>query len=147
MPLPDGAALVDFCSPEQLEGFEKSVKENGDGWRLPLPALEELDDGKNLVDLTAADLALIEKLAPPQPFDAARQRASLKNPRRKDLPKLAVWCEDSSAVIREFLQNAPPLFDELRDEKFDFVDLPTGHYPMFTRPAELAEIIIKAAEK
>lgn len=146
-PLPDGAALMDFYSPEQLAKFEKSINENGDGWRLPLPLREDFDDGKNLIDLTEEQLSLIEKLATPQPFNTARQRTSLKNPLRKDLPKLAVWCEDSSEEIREFLKDAPPLFDELRDEKLEFVDLPTGHYPMFTRPKELAEILIKSAEK
>jgi pimeloyl-ACP methyl ester carboxylesterase len=140
----DGAALVDFYSPEQLEKFEKSIKENSDGWRLPLPSREDLDEGKNLLDLTDADKALIEKLATPQPFNAARQKTSLKNPRRKDLPKLAVWCEDSSEEIREFLKDDPPLFRELKDETFEFVDLPTGHYPMFSRPAELAEILEKS---
>ena len=101
-PLPDGAALVGFYSPEQLEKFEKSINENGDGWRLSLPSREDFDDGKNLIDLTEAQLALIEKLATPQPFNAARQRTSLKNPLRKNLPKLAVWCEDSSEEILDF---------------------------------------------
>lgn len=146
-PLPDGAALVDFNSPEQLAKFENAVNEKGGGWRLPLPSREDFDDGKNLIDLTEEHLSLIEKLATPQPFNAARQKLSLKNPLRKDLPKLAVWCEDSSEEVREFLKDAPPLFDELRDEKFEFVDLPTGHYPMFTRPKELAEIFIDSTEK
>lgn len=143
-PLADGAALTNVYSPEQLAKFEREIMEKGDGWKLPLPAREDFDDGKNLIDLTEADLALIEKLATPQPFNAARQPASLKNPRRRDLPKLAIWCEDTSAEIREFLKDAPPLFDELQDENFEFVDLPTGHYPMFSRPRELAEILEKS---
>lgn len=146
-PLPDGAALVDFYSPEQLEKFEKSINENGDGWRLPLPSREDLDEGKNLLDLTEEDKNLIEKLATPQPFNAARQKASLKNPLRKNLPKLAVWCEDTSEDVRKLLKQDLPLFSELKDEKFEFVDLPTGHYPMFSRSAELAEIFIKAINK
>jgi pimeloyl-ACP methyl ester carboxylesterase len=145
-PLPDGAALVDFYSPERLEKFEKTIAENGEGWKLPLPSREDFDDGKNLIDLTEADLALIEKMATPQPFNGARQRTSLKNPRRRDLPKLAVWCEDTSEEIREFLKDAPPLFSELKDENFEFVDLPTGHYPMFSRARELADLLVKASE-
>ncbi len=140
-PLADGAALIDVYSPEQLEKFEKEIAEKGDGWKLPLPAREDFDDGKNLTDLTEADLALIEELATPQPFNAARQKTSLKNPRRKDLPKLAIWCEDTSEEIREFLKDAPPLYSELKDENFEFVDLPTGHYPMFSRPEELADLL------
>jgi pimeloyl-ACP methyl ester carboxylesterase len=146
-PLPDGVAHADFYSPEQLEKFEKSMAENGGGWRLPLPSWEDLDDGKNLKDLTAEDKKLIEKLATPQPFNASRQKISLKNPRRRDLPKLAIWCEESSAEVREFLKQDLPLFSELKDPNFEFADLPTGHYPMFSRPAELADLLIRAAEK
>ncbi len=145
-PLPDGAALVDFYSPEQMEKFEKTINENGEGWKLPLPSREDFDDGKNLIDLTEAQISLIEKLATPQPFNAARQKVSLKNPLRKNLPKLAVWCEDTSEDVRELLKEDLPLFSELKDENFEFVDLPTGHYPMFSKPSELAESFIKAAE-
>ena len=145
-PLPDGAALIDFYSPEQLEKFEKSIRENGDDWKLSLPSWQDLDQGKNLQDLTEADKNLMEKLATPQPFNAARQKVSLKNPLRKDLPKLAIWCEDSSEEIRELLKQDLPLFSELKDENFEFVDLPTGHYPMFSRTVELADLLVKASE-
>jgi pimeloyl-ACP methyl ester carboxylesterase len=145
-PLPDGAALIDFYSPEQLAKFERSINENGDGWKLPLPSWEDLDEGKNLLGLTAADKELIEKLAAPQPFNAARQKVSLNNPRRKDLPKLAVWCEDSSADVREMLKEDLPLFSELKDENFEFADLPTGHYPMFTRPAKFTDLLHRSVK-
>ena len=145
-PLPDGAALIDFYSPEQLEKFEKSVAENGDGWKLPRPSWEDLDDGKNLLDLTGEHKNLLERLATPQPFNAARQKVSLTNPARKNLPKLAIFCEDSSEDVRELLKQDLPLFSELKDPNFEFVDLPTGHYPMFSRPAELADLLDKAAK-
>ncbi len=145
-PLPDGAALIDFYSPEQLEIFEKAVSKNGDGWNLPFPSWEHLDQGKNLQDLTDADKELIEKLATPQPFNAARQKVSLKNPLRKDLPKLAIWCEDSSEDVRELLKQDLPLFRELQDPNFEFVDLPTGHYPMFTRVSELTDLLDKSVK-
>lgn len=140
-PLPDGAALIDFYSPEQLEKFEKSISKNGDGWKLPLPSWKDLDQGKNLQDLTEADKELMENLATPQPFNAARQKVRLKNPLRKHLPKLAIWCEDSSEDVRELLKQDLPLFSELKDPNFEFVDLPTGHYPMFSRVSELAELL------
>lgn len=145
-PLPDNISQIDFYSPEQLEKFEKSIAEHGDGWKLPLPSWQDLDDGNNLKDLTDVDKNLIEKLATPQPFNPARQKVSLKNPLRKDLPKLAIWCESSSDEVGELLKEDLPLFSELKDENFEFVDLPTGHYPMFSRPAELADLLMKAAE-
>lgn len=146
-PLPDGAALIDFYSPEQMEKFEKAIAEKGDGWKLLLPSWEDLDEGDNIKDLTDADKQLIEKLATPQPFNPARQKVSLKNPKRGSLPKLAIWCETTSGEVREMLKEDLPLFSELKDENFEFADLPTGHYPMFSRPKELADLLIKALEK
>lgn len=140
-PLPDGASQADFYSPEQLEKFEKMIAEKGDGWKLPLPSWEDLDEDNNLLDLTEADKARMEKLATPHPFATARQKLSLTNPKRRALSKLAIWSEVSSDEIREMLKEDMPLFSELKDENFEFVDLPTGHYPMFTRARELAEIL------
>jgi len=145
-PLPDGTAQIDFYSTEQLEKFETSILKNGGGWKLPLPAWEDLDEGKNLDGLTDADKNRMEKLSTPQPFAPTRRKVSLKNPLRKDLPKLAIWCEMSSEEVRELLKEDLPLFSELKDENFEFADLPTGHYPMFSRPAELADLLEKSAK-
>ena len=145
-PLPHETAQIDFYSPEQLGKFEKSVAEDGDGWKLPLPSWQDLDDGKTLRDLTDEHKKLIERLATPFPFAAARQKVSLTNPKRRELPKLAIWCEDPSEDVRELLKQDLPLFSELKDENFEFVDLPTGHYPMFTRAARLAEILDQATK-
>jgi hypothetical protein len=105
-----------------------------------------LDEGRNLDGLTEADKKSMEKLSTPQPFAPARQKVSLRNPRRKDLPKLAIWCESSSDEVRELLKEDSPLFSELNDENFEFADLPTGHYPMFSRPGDLADLLDKAAK-
>ena len=145
-PLPDGTAQIDFYSPEQLEKFETSILKDGDGWKLPLPSWEDLNEGKNLDGLTETDKNLMEKLSTPQPFAPARQKVNLKNPLRKDLPKLAIWCEMSSEEVRELLKEDLPLFSELKDENFEFADLPTGHYPMFSRPAELADLLEKSTK-
>ncbi len=51
-PLPDGVATIEFQSPERLAAFENAVATHGDGWRLPLPSWNELDEGNNLKDLT-----------------------------------------------------------------------------------------------
>jgi len=145
-PLPDGAAHAEFYSPEQIEKFENSMRENGTDWQLPLPSWKDMDEGNNIKDLTGDDKKTIEKLATPQPFNASRQKLSLKNPKRRDLPKLAIWCESGSDEINELLKQDLPLFSELKDPNFKFVDLPTGHYPMFTRASELADLLLKASE-
>jgi pimeloyl-ACP methyl ester carboxylesterase len=143
-PLPDNTALVDFYAPAQLAAFQRAVEERGDGWRLPLPSWEELDQGDNIKGLTAKDKKRIERLATPQPFNAARQKISLKNPARRDLPKIVVLNTYSAARVKELIDSGAPLFQEMNDPNLVFAELPTGHYPMFSRPAELSDILLEA---
>jgi pimeloyl-ACP methyl ester carboxylesterase len=141
-PLPDGAAHVDFYPPEQLAGFEKAIAEHGDGWKLPLPSWQEMDEGDALKDLTEQDKKRIEKLATAQPFNASRQKISLKNPARRELLKVVILTTYTTAQIKALIALGTPLFQELADPNLTFVELPTGHYPMFSRPTELTEILL-----
>ena len=143
-PLPDGVANVEFYDPEQLAGFEKAVAESGDGWRLPLPSWNEMDEGDNLKDLSEKDKQRIETLATAQPFNASRQKLSLKNPARRELPKVVILSTYTAAQAKELVESGAPLFQELADPNLTFVELPTGHYPMFSRPTELAEMLLEA---
>jgi hypothetical protein len=36
-----------------------------------------------------------------------------------------------------------PLFKELSGPEWRFVELPTGHWPMFSRPEDLAELLLE----
>ncbi len=142
-PLPDGTAQIDFNEPEELAAYEKSVAEKGDGWKLPLPSWKDLDQGDNLKDLTAEDKKHIEKLATPQPFNASRQKLSLKNKARRKLSKVVILTTFTAAQAKEMLASDSPLFKELADPNLTFIELPTGHYPMFSRPQELTEILLE----
>ncbi len=146
-PLPDGVATVDFYSPGRLAAFEKAIAERGDGWRLPLLSWNELDEGDALKDLTEKDKNRIEKLATAQPFNPARQKLSLKNSARRELPKLVILCTHTVAQIKERIDSGAPLFQELADPNLTFVELPTGHYPMFSRPIELTEVLLETQSK
>lgn len=141
-PLPDGAAHVDFYPPEQIAEFEKEIVEHGNGWRLPLPPWKEMNKGGGLKDLTEKDKKHIEKLATPQPFNASRQKISLKNKSRRKLPKVVILSTFTAAQAKEMINSGKPLFKELADPNLTFIELPTGHYPMFTRPAELTKIFL-----
>lgn len=145
-PLPDGAATIDFYQPKQREAFEKSVTEDGEGWRLPLPSWEKANQGDNLKDLSETDKSHIEKLATPQPFNAARQKLDLKNPARKNLLKLAILCTFSTRQVNNLIESGAPLFQELADPNFEFAELSTGHYPMFSHSADLAEMLKNSTE-
>jgi pimeloyl-ACP methyl ester carboxylesterase len=50
--------------------------------------------------------------------------------------------------IREWIAQGSPWVAELaRLRDYELVDLPTGHWPQFTRPRELAEAILAAIER
>jgi pimeloyl-ACP methyl ester carboxylesterase len=145
-PLPDGAALINFYQPAQRAVFEKSVAEQGDGWLLPLPPKNSPLLAESLKDMDDEAWTRFEKLATPQPFNVALQKLDLKNPQRKDLPKFAILSSFTTAQVKELIASDAPIFQELADPKFEFAELPTGHYPMFSRPIELAGLLNEAAE-
>jgi len=145
-PMPDGSALIDFYQPEQRKTFEKSVAEQGDGWLLPLPPRDSPLQTNNLKGVSDEMWARFEKMATAQPFNVSLQKLDLKNPARKNLSKLAIFSMFSTAQVREMIGSGAPLFQELADPNFEFADLPTGHYPMFSRPVELADLLAKTVE-
>jgi pimeloyl-ACP methyl ester carboxylesterase len=68
----------------------------------------------------------------------------LTDERRYDVPVVAVCPEFSPAQAREWIDDGD--VPELAKAKhLDLVDLDSGHWPMFTRPAELARLLAAAA--
>jgi hypothetical protein len=43
------------------------------------------------------------------------------------------------------VDGGPPLHTELGRFDVTYVDMPTGHWPMFSRPADLAAELVRAA--
>jgi hypothetical protein len=56
-------------------------------------------------------------------------------------------CEFSSNMLQELIAEENPYTAELaRIRSVTYVDLPTGHWPQFTKPQELAVAILAAIE-
>jgi pimeloyl-ACP methyl ester carboxylesterase len=140
-PLPDGIAQVDFYLPDMRSMYEERVATQGNGWGLPLSPWEEMDQGAMLDGLGEAERTLMRSRATDMPFGAATQPLRLSNPAREQLPRLAICCIFTSTQVREMAASGGPLFSELADPQFQFIDLPTGHWPMFSRPDELADLL------
>jgi pimeloyl-ACP methyl ester carboxylesterase len=113
-----------------------------DGVELPLPSREELEAGENLDGLTEEQLETFRRRAVPQPAASMREAAELRNDARLDVSSTVIctgapsdqvkaWAEEGYA----WLAGLPELHD------VTWVDLPTSHWPMWSRPQELAEII------
>jgi hypothetical protein len=113
-----------------------------EGVELPLPAAEQLADEENLDGLSVEQLETFRSRAVPQPGAVLRDAAELTNDARLDLPSTVICtgftAEQYKAAIEEGYSFLAGL-KELRN--VTWVELPTSHWPMWSKPRELAAII------
>ena len=113
---------------------------------LPLPPFDELTQQASLEGMSIAAQGRFRERAVPEPGPVLREAVSLANPARRDVPTTLVCCSISSVQVRELAAGGHPMFAEVAAlTRAEFVDLPTGHWPMWSRPAELAAAIDAAA--
>lgn len=109
---------------------------------LPLPDFEVLAERASLEGLDADALVRFRNLAVPEPGPVLRQVVELSNARRLTVPTTLVCCSIPSAQIMELAQAGHPMFAEIAKlQRLDVIDLPTGHWPMWSRPDGLAAVI------
>lgn len=70
----------------------------------------------------------------------------LTDERRFDVPVVVVCPEFTPAQAQEWINayDAPEL---AQAQHVDFVDIDSGHWPMVTKPTELARILAEAADR
>ena len=62
------------------------------------------------------------------------------------MPTTLVCCSIGSAQVRELADAGNAMFAEVANlTNVGFVDLPTGHWPMWSRPNDLAHVIADAS--
>jgi pimeloyl-ACP methyl ester carboxylesterase len=111
---------------------------------VPLPDWSFFDDA-DLVDLDDELRAAFRARALPSPLQVAAGRQELSDERRYDVPITVIACEFPSADLREWMAGGEPELAELAAVRtVRFIDLPTGHWPQFTRPRDLGEAIVRA---
>jgi pimeloyl-ACP methyl ester carboxylesterase len=114
---------------------------------VPLPDWSEFEK-EDLIDLTDELRERFSGIAIPEPARVTSDKQVLSDPRRYDVPATVICCEFSAEMIRAWLAAGNPFVAELaRIKDFELVDLPTGHWPQFTRPRELAEAILAAVDR
>ncbi len=141
-PLRDGAAALDSYPPEQRERTEAALL---DGWRLPLPSWAELAAaGSSLAGLDEAQLALFRERATDQPAGPLRQPLRLSGA-VDGLAKTLVSCSFPLEQVRALIAAGHPWFADLGGPRWDLTELTTGHWPMFSRPADTARVLAEVA--
>ncbi|GAA2747138.1 alpha/beta hydrolase [Kitasatospora cinereorecta] len=130
-PHADGQAYADFF--EIRDGVMPFP-----GWG-PFAGPDSADLDEELRSRIAAD-------AIPVPEQVARGTVRLTDPRRYGVPVTVVCPEFTPEQARAWIAagDAPEL---ARAEHVDFVDLDSGHWPMFSAPAELARLLAAAASR
>ncbi|MBT8225925.1 MAG: alpha/beta hydrolase [Dactylosporangium sp.] len=136
-PLPDGVAQVEFTPPDERERNAALVAEHGDGWRLPPPPWAQLAGGVAGVD--DATVTRLCDLSVAQPWATATSPVRLTGA-WQPLPRLGVLSSFTAAQAAGMAATVP-LCQHLAGDTWRFEELPTWHWPMLSRPAELAAIL------
>jgi pimeloyl-ACP methyl ester carboxylesterase len=114
-----------------------------DGVEMPLPSREKLEEEENLDGLSEEQLEMFRQRAVPQPGGVLREATILTNDARLEIPSTIICTGFPSEQVKAYAKEHDPAWlgglAELRH--VTWVDLPTSHWPMWSRPRELAEVI------
>jgi pimeloyl-ACP methyl ester carboxylesterase len=143
-PMPSGMAAIDFHDPDARAELERAVAEEGGGRWIPVPPFDPAADPVNLAGLTAGRLAAMRERATPQPFGTATQPAARPDP-LPETPRTLIATTIPLAAVREMGEAGHPVFAGMTGPGWTYRELPTGHWPMFSRPRELAALLAEAA--
>ena len=110
---------------------------------MPLPSPDQLAENENLDGLSEEQLATFRRRAVPQPGSVLRAGVGLTNDARREIPSTIICTGFPSEKLKAYAKDHDDAWlagiAELRD--ITWVDLPTSHWPMWSRPGELAAII------
>ncbi|KAB1662340.1 alpha/beta hydrolase [Pseudoclavibacter chungangensis] len=129
-PLPDGE-----CVNDRLPVVDGEV---------PLPEWSFFDESE-LAGLDEATLERFRAGAVPEPVGVTRDPVRLHDRRRLDVPTTIIASTMTAAQLAQWIDAEVPFASELaRLRALDIVDLPTGHWPQFSRPEALGQAIVDA---
>ena len=133
VPLGDGGLINDELPAE--------------GDDVPLPPWDFFDEA-DLVDLDDGLRAEFRARAVPEPRAVTSDLQRLSDERRLDVPATVIACEFRPAMITKWIEAGQPFAAELaRIHEVEYIDLPTGHWPQFTKPTELGQAILAAVDR
>ena len=104
---------------------------------------DELVAEENLDGLSEAQLETFRRRAVPEPGALLRDGAELTNDARRDIPSTMICTGYTAEQYQAYARDHDwPFLAGLRElRNVTWVDLPTSHWPMWSRPRELAAIL------
>ncbi|MET8757613.1 alpha/beta hydrolase [Lentzea sp. NPDC004782] len=111
---------------------------------MPFPGWAPFD-GPDSIDLDEEAKRAFAATAIPVPEGVTTGVVRLTDERRFKVPVLVICPEFTPAQAKEWI-NAGDVPELARAEHLDFADIDSGHWPMHTKPVELARLIAKGAD-
>ena len=131
-PMPDGASYADFFPVE-------------DGV-MPFPGWQPFVEEGSVVDFDQPTLDRVGAVMRPVPEGVSRGVVHLTDTRRYEVPVTLVCPEFTPAQATEWIASGEvPELPQVRH--LDLVDLDSGHWPMVTKPADLARLLADLASR
>ena len=105
---------------------------------------DEIKEGENLEGLSEPQMATFRERAIGQPAGVLREGHEFTNDARLDIPSTVIATGYTAEAYQTYAKEHPEWeflagLPELRN--VSWVDLPTSHWPMWSKPAEVAKII------
>jgi pimeloyl-ACP methyl ester carboxylesterase len=149
-PLPDGKSIADVQPPELRERQARDAEERGEGWLWPVPDRATLESGVfgSADGLRNEHFDWLEERGTPQPY------ATLTSPVRtvRDVAgavrRVAILCTASGMnveTVRGLIAEGDPRVGVFADPDWELRELATGHWAMWSAPAELAALLHEIA--
>jgi pimeloyl-ACP methyl ester carboxylesterase len=113
-----------------------------------IPSPGDLAENENLEGLTDEQLGTMRERAVPMPGRVLREAVELTNDARRDVPTTVLCTGYSIDDYKEAVDAGYEFVAGLKElRNVDWVELRTSHWPMWSRPEELAEIIGRIASE
>ncbi len=134
----DGESMLD--DPGFRQYVEEAARREGDGWRWPLPPFQDLDRFASIAGISEADLQWFRAKAVPHPLKTMTDPVHLSQP-VPAVHRTYIRCTTGSEGSPE-----PEWVTQLRnDPDWGYEELPSGHWPQFSMPEELAALLVRLA--
>ncbi len=123
----NGESAFDALGPEISSFLNKSAQQ-GNGWELPVgsPGLYGIQNPETAT--------WFQQMSSPQPIKTFQQKIQFKNSTFQDHKKIYINCSQDPALKR-FVSRA-------KDRDMSYFEINSGHFPMLTSPATLAELFL-----
>lgn len=126
-------------------GLSINAELAGEANLIALPAWSDFEP-EDLVDMDDAMRNRLVSESRPQPAAIARDPFPPMSDDRFGIPTTVVCCEFTSQQLRRWMSTGDERLAELSQlADVAYVDLPTGHWSQFTKPAELAALLADLA--